>query len=95
MRDSILILGAAGFIGRHLAQALPDSGHRVMLATRRPEALAHPNLVSRGMIQRDEIDRRHIGPPIRFSHEPARPNLHEPALGEHTSLFLKNAPASE
>ena len=60
-----------------------------------PEALAHPNLLARGMIQRDELDRRHIGPPIRFSHEPARPNLHEPGLGEHTALFLKNASASE
>jgi len=60
-----------------------------------PEALAHPNLLARGMIQRDGLDRRHIGPPIRFSQEPARPNLHEPTLGEHTTLFLKNASASE
>jgi crotonobetainyl-CoA:carnitine CoA-transferase CaiB-like acyl-CoA transferase len=60
-----------------------------------PEAIAHPNLVARGMILRDELDRRHIGPPIRFRQEPAHPSLHEPALGEHTSLFLKNAKASE
>jgi crotonobetainyl-CoA:carnitine CoA-transferase CaiB-like acyl-CoA transferase len=60
-----------------------------------PEALAHPNLMARGMILRDELDRRHVGPPIRFSQEPARPNLHEPALGEHTALFLKTASASE
>lgn len=40
MRDSILILGAGGFIGRHLMQALLNSGHRVIAATRRPEATA-------------------------------------------------------
>jgi crotonobetainyl-CoA:carnitine CoA-transferase CaiB-like acyl-CoA transferase len=58
-----------------------------------PEALAHPNLLARGMIRRDELDRRHIASPIRFSHEPARPNLHEPGLGEHNGLL--NASASE
>jgi crotonobetainyl-CoA:carnitine CoA-transferase CaiB-like acyl-CoA transferase len=60
-----------------------------------PEALAHPNLLAQGMIRRDELDRRHIGPPIRFRHEPAHPDLHEPGLGEHTALFLKNASAPE
>jgi crotonobetainyl-CoA:carnitine CoA-transferase CaiB-like acyl-CoA transferase len=60
-----------------------------------PEALAHPNLLARGMIQRDELNRLHIGAPIRFSQEPARPNLHEPAHGEHTAQFLKTASASE
>ncbi|HVV39649.1 MAG TPA: CaiB/BaiF CoA-transferase family protein [Nitrobacter sp.] len=53
-----------------------------------PEALDHPNLIARGMIRRDESGRRHIGPPIRFRHEPAQPQLREPRLGEHTSLVL-------
>jgi crotonobetainyl-CoA:carnitine CoA-transferase CaiB-like acyl-CoA transferase len=53
-----------------------------------PEALEHPNLLARGMIRRDECGRRHIGPPIRFRQEPAQPQLHEPLLGEHTSLVL-------
>jgi crotonobetainyl-CoA:carnitine CoA-transferase CaiB-like acyl-CoA transferase len=53
-----------------------------------PEALAHPNLLARGMIRRDETNRRHIGPPIRFADEPARPALREPGLGEHTALVL-------
>jgi crotonobetainyl-CoA:carnitine CoA-transferase CaiB-like acyl-CoA transferase len=53
-----------------------------------PEALAHPNLLARGMIRRDEMGRRHVGPPIRFADEPARPVLHEPALGEHTAAVL-------
>jgi crotonobetainyl-CoA:carnitine CoA-transferase CaiB-like acyl-CoA transferase len=53
-----------------------------------PEALAHPNLLVRGMIRRDETNRRHVGPPIQFRHEPAQPVLREPRLGEHTALFL-------
>jgi len=53
-----------------------------------PEAFAHPNLLARGMIRRDEINRRHVGPPIRFRHEPAQPLLREPALGEHTAAVL-------
>jgi crotonobetainyl-CoA:carnitine CoA-transferase CaiB-like acyl-CoA transferase len=53
-----------------------------------PEAVAHPNLVARGMIRRDESGRRHVGPPIRFRHEPAGPVLREPALGEDTASVL-------
>ena len=53
-----------------------------------PEAVAHPNLVARGMIRRDATSRRHVGPPIRFRHEPAQPVLREPRLGEHTALVL-------
>jgi crotonobetainyl-CoA:carnitine CoA-transferase CaiB-like acyl-CoA transferase len=54
-----------------------------------PEAFAHPNLVTRGMIRHDESGRRHVGPPIRFRHEPAEPALREPALGEHTAQIMK------
>jgi crotonobetainyl-CoA:carnitine CoA-transferase CaiB-like acyl-CoA transferase len=54
-----------------------------------PEALTHPNLVARGMIRSDESGRRHVGPPIRFRHEPAEPVLREPALGEHTAEITK------
>ncbi len=60
-----------------------------------PEAFDHPNLRARGMIYRDELDRRHVGPPIRFEQEPARPNWREPALGEHTIQFLNTRSASE
>jgi len=45
-------------------------------------------LLARGMIRRDEANRRHVGPPIRFRHEPAQPVLREPGLGEHTALVL-------
>lgn len=61
-----------------------------------PEALEHPNLIARGMIRRDESGRRHVGPPIRFRHEPAQPQLHEPRLGEHASSVLgADSPSSE
>ena len=53
-----------------------------------PEAVAHPNLTERGMIRRDDANRLHVGPPIRFRHEPAQPVLREPALGEHTTEIL-------
>jgi crotonobetainyl-CoA:carnitine CoA-transferase CaiB-like acyl-CoA transferase len=56
-----------------------------------PEAFAHPNLVARGMIRLDELNRRHVGPPIRFSDEPARPTLREPGLGEHTASVLNKS----
>lgn len=59
-----------------------------------PEALAHPNLLAREMIRVDEFGRRHIGPPIRFIAEPARPNLREPRLGEHSPRVGRD-PASK
>jgi crotonobetainyl-CoA:carnitine CoA-transferase CaiB-like acyl-CoA transferase len=60
-----------------------------------PEAVSHPNLLARGMIRRDETNRRHVGPPIRFRHEPAQPLLQEPGLGEHTALVLGNVSTRE
>jgi crotonobetainyl-CoA:carnitine CoA-transferase CaiB-like acyl-CoA transferase len=60
-----------------------------------PEAVAHPNLLARDMVRSDETGRRHIGPPIRFRHEPAQPKLQEPALGEHTASILKRVSHSE
>jgi crotonobetainyl-CoA:carnitine CoA-transferase CaiB-like acyl-CoA transferase len=35
---------------------------------------------------KDELGRRHLPPAIRFRDDPARPSLHEPALGEHDAL---------
>jgi crotonobetainyl-CoA:carnitine CoA-transferase CaiB-like acyl-CoA transferase len=60
-----------------------------------PEAVSHPNLLARGMIRRDETNRRHVGPPIRFRHEPAQPMLREPGLGEHTALVLGSVSTRE
>ena len=56
-----------------------------------PEALADPHALFRGMVLTDEQGRRHIGPVIHFLHEPARPVLREPKLGEHTAEFSGRA----
>ncbi len=53
-----------------------------------PEAMSHPNLVARSMMSKDPSGRRHVGPPIHFSNEPAEPRLQEPRLGEHTEAIL-------
>lgn len=42
MSDAIFLLGAGGFIGRHLALRLAQNGHEVIAATRRPVAFGHP-----------------------------------------------------
>ncbi len=49
-----------------------------------PEAFEDENVKARGMVLRDDLGRRHIAPVIRFLDEPPVPDLHEPALGEHT-----------
>lgn len=42
-RDAcVLVLGAGGFIGRHLCHALAQQGLPVLAATRQPSAFAHP-----------------------------------------------------
>lgn len=53
-----------------------------------PEAFAHENLHSRGMVLKDEMGRIHVGPPIRFRNEPPSPTLREPYLGEHTQALV-------
>jgi crotonobetainyl-CoA:carnitine CoA-transferase CaiB-like acyl-CoA transferase len=40
------------------------------------------------LLLHDESGRAHLAPAIRFAAEPARPNLREPALGEHTDDVL-------
>lgn len=40
----IVVLGAAGFIGRRLAERLADAGHRVVAATRAPAAFDRPGI---------------------------------------------------
>lgn len=57
MSKAILVLGASGFIGRHLAQNFAADGHEVIAATRSPASFQHPrirNLVS-AFIQREEF----------------------------------------
>lgn len=44
MSDPILILGAAGFIGRHLSETLARSGQMVIAATRSPTTYIHTRI---------------------------------------------------
>ncbi len=53
-----------------------------------PEAFAHENLLTRGMVLRDEQNRMHVGSPIHFRNEPASLVLDAPSLGEHTESLL-------
>jgi len=53
-----------------------------------PEAFDDANVRARGMLVRDEQDRKHIAPVIHFGHEPAKPDLRVPALGQHTDEVL-------
>ena len=53
-----------------------------------PEALRDPNIAARGMLLTDELGRRHLAPPIRFTAEPAQPLLQEPTLGQHNAAIL-------
>lgn len=58
------------------------------------EALDDPNVKARGMTIADEHGRRHLAPPIRYTGEPARPELREPALDEHRQQILGNLEAA-
>lgn len=50
------------------------------------EALDDPNIRAQGLILTDQLGREHIAPVVRFTLEPARPVLHEPALDEHHAI---------
>jgi len=52
------------------------------------EALDDASVRTRGLILEDEFEREHIAPVVRFLHEPARPTLREPELGEHNDLLV-------
>ena len=52
------------------------------------EALDDPNVAARATVTRDEQNRKHVAPPVRFAAEPARSVLREPRLGEHTGELL-------
>jgi crotonobetainyl-CoA:carnitine CoA-transferase CaiB-like acyl-CoA transferase len=52
------------------------------------EATRDPQVAARELLLADERGRQHLAPAIRFAAEPARPNLREPLLGEHTNEVL-------
>jgi crotonobetainyl-CoA:carnitine CoA-transferase CaiB-like acyl-CoA transferase len=54
-----------------------------------PEALEDPHFKARGMVLKDARGWDHLGVPIRFREEPARPDFDPPALGQHTFEILR------
>jgi crotonobetainyl-CoA:carnitine CoA-transferase CaiB-like acyl-CoA transferase len=50
------------------------------------EAFAQAQVAARGMLIRDEDGLPHIGNPVKFRNEPARPDLRLPARGQHDDL---------
>ena len=52
-----------------------------------PEALADAGLRARGMVFDDERGKAHVASAIRFRHEPSKPELRAPRLGEHTANY--------
>jgi len=54
-----------------------------------PEALEDPHFKARGMVLKDARGWDHLGAPIAFRDEPARPNLDPPAHGQHTREVLR------
>ncbi|NKJ48545.1 hypothetical protein CIC12_17730 [Burkholderia sp. SG-MS1] len=53
-----------------------------------PEALEDENALARGMVLKDAEGHTHVGPPIRFANEPAKPDFRVAALGEHSAAYV-------
>ncbi|MSQ20511.1 MAG: CoA transferase [Betaproteobacteria bacterium] len=53
------------------------------------QAFFDPATAVRGMLLRDSEGVPHVGVPIKFSNDPARPNFHVPKLGEHAQEILR------
>jgi crotonobetainyl-CoA:carnitine CoA-transferase CaiB-like acyl-CoA transferase len=54
-----------------------------------PEVLEDPHFAARGMVTRDARGWDHLGVPIKFAAEPARPVFDPPAHGQHTDEILR------
>jgi crotonobetainyl-CoA:carnitine CoA-transferase CaiB-like acyl-CoA transferase len=54
-----------------------------------PEALEDPHFKARGMVLKDARGWDHLGVPIKFADEPARPDFAAPAHGQHTNDILR------
>ncbi|WP_353229593.1 CoA transferase [Novosphingobium sp.] len=89
-QQPVIDMLTAFFAGQTLAQAgaLLD---RLDLCWGRvntyPQALADEQIVARGFVLTDDLGRQHLGPPIRFLDQPARPSLAAPALGADQHLI--------
>ena len=58
------------------------------------EALDDGHVRARGMRVVDEDGIEHLGVPIRYAREPARPRFRVPSLGEHPALLPDEAGSS-
>ncbi len=59
------------------------------------QAYAQPQVAARGMLLHDAEGLPHLGVPIRFQQEPARPDFRLPAIGEHNRQLLAACGYSE
>lgn len=55
-----------------------------------PEALEDEHFKARGMVMKDSRGWDHLGAPIAFRDEPARPSFEPPAHGAHTARILRD-----
>jgi len=55
-----------------------------------PEVLEDSHFKARGMVLKDARGWDHLGVPIRFQHEPARPDFEPPAHGQHSTEILRS-----
>jgi len=55
------------------------------------DAFDDPHTAARDMVLEDSNGNRHIGPPIRFAKEPARPDPLTPEFGEHSEALAREA----
>ncbi|MBI1188620.1 MAG: CoA transferase [Alphaproteobacteria bacterium] len=55
------------------------------------DALDDAYAADRGIALRDADGQRHLGPPIRFTHEPPQPALRTPDYGEHSEVIAREA----
>jgi crotonobetainyl-CoA:carnitine CoA-transferase CaiB-like acyl-CoA transferase len=53
------------------------------------DAIDDPSTRQRGMLLIDEEGIEHLGVPIQFAREPARPDLRAPELGEHSAAIVR------
>ena len=54
-----------------------------------PEVLEDPHFKARDMVLKDARGWDHLGVPIKFTDEPAQPNLDPPAHGQHSTEILR------
>ncbi len=91
-QDPVREFLAATFRTRTKAQWIEwFSGRDIAFAPMRtlPEALEDEHFKARGMVLKDARGWDHLGAPIRFQQEPARPEFDPPAHGQHTFEILR------